>query len=413
LDVTHLIKVLHLWKSDSPRFGGGGAASMYRLHTNLRKAGIESKILCEYKTTHSSHVAVVKRWPKIEWFLRGVTKRIGLNDIHIVSSYLIKRHKAYLDSNIIFFRGTHSFINYLALPSLTESKPSIFHLSDLWCLTGHCAISYDCERWKIGCGNCPYLDAYPPVSRDATRWEWRLKNWVYSRSNFTIVAPSRWMAEQAKQSMLKRFPIHRIHPGADLDTYEPLNPVQCRSLLGIPQGKKVLMFSAVALNQYNKGSDLLLGALKGLPVSLKNELVLLLLGDKGGAIAEAADIQSTNLGYVSNNRLKAIAYNAADLFVLPTRAEAFGLVLLESMACGTPVVSFRVGGVTDLVNPGVNGYLAEPENANDLRDGIVQLLENEQLRASMGKMSREIAQKEFSSELEVERYTELFQQLYK
>jgi len=139
--------------------------------------------------------------------------------------------------------------------------------------------------------------------------------------------------------------------------------------------------------------------------------VLLLLGNRGEAIAESVGIPALNLGYVSNERLKAIAYSAADLFVSPSRAESFGLVLLESMACGTPVVSFGVGGALDLVRPGITGYLAEPENAQDLCDGIVQLLEDEPLCNAMGQQGREIALKEYTLDLQVKRYTQLYSQL--
>lgn len=84
-------------------------------------------------------------------------------------------------------------------------------------------------------------------------------------------------------------------------------------------------------------------------------------GEKGEMFTESAGIQTFDLGFVSSDRLKAMAYSVADLFIMPSRAENFPLVLLESMACGTPMVSFRVGGVTDLVRPGITGYLAEPE----------------------------------------------------
>jgi len=406
-----LIKVLHLWSWDSPRIGGGGAASMYRLHTDLRKAGIESKILCDHKTTQSTNVIKIPRWTKImDWPIKLLTIPLGLNDIHRISSFLIKRYNAYIEAEILHFHGVHGFINYLALPSLTKSKSSVFTLHDMWCLTGHCAISYDCDRWKIGCGNCPYLDTIPPVFRDATHIEWKLKEGVYNHSNLTIVTPSKWLTENAKQSLLSHFPIYHIPDGVDMETFKPLDSDHCRSLLGIPQSKKVLMFAAVELNQFNKGGDLLLEAIKNLPLSLKREIILLLLGNKGEAIVKATDLHSINLGYVSDDRLKAIAYSAADVFVLPTRAEAFGLVALESMACGTPVTSFRVGGLTDIIRPGITGYLAEPENAKDLSDDIAHLLNDQYLRSNMGHMSREIAQNEFSSELKTKRYIELYNQ---
>ena len=144
------------------------------------------------------------------------------------------------------------------------------------------------------------------------------------------------------------------------------------------------------------------------PQSLKAETVLLLLGEGGEAIAEAVGIPALNLGYVSSDQLKAIAYCAADLFILPTRADNLPLGLLESMACGTPPVSFRVGGVPELVRPGITGYLAEPGDAHDLSNGIIQLLEDEALRQAMSQQCRMIALKEYPLELQVQRYLELY-----
>ena len=82
------------------------------------------------------------------------------------------------------------------------------------------------------------------------------------------------------------------------------------------------------------------------------------------------------MGYVGGTHLKTVLYVAADLFVLPTFGEGLPNVLLESMSCGTPMVSFDVGGVPDLVRPGVTGYLAAPANVDDLRRGIQMLLED-------------------------------------
>jgi glycosyltransferase involved in cell wall biosynthesis len=117
-----------------------------------------------------------------------------------------------------------------------------------------------------------------------------------------------------------------------------------------------------------------------------------------------------NLGYVSSDRLKAIAYSAADLFIFPTRADNLPLVLQESMACGTPMVSFKVGGVLDLVRPGVTGYLAQPEDPQDFYHGIMQLIEDKNLRASMRQTCRAIALEEYPVELQGQRYIELYRQ---
>jgi glycosyltransferase involved in cell wall biosynthesis len=347
----------------------------------------------------------------MERFLSRVTFRLGLNDVHCVGAFQIKNMPAYMEADLVHFQVIHGqFFSYLALPSLTANKPAVFTIRDMWPLTGHCAVSYDCERWKLGCGKCPYPDAPPPLPAqwDSSRLEWKLKNWSYSHSRLTVVALSRRMTEQAQQSMLGHFPIHHIPNGVDTEVYRPLDPHLCRSALGIPAEKKVLLFAAGHLNRQHKGSDLLAQALHALPPSLKTEIVLLLLGEGGEVIADAFDVQVLPLGYVGGHRFKALAYSAADLCVLPTRGEGLPNVLLESMACGIPMVSFDIGGVPDLVRPGATGYLARPEDVQDLRNGILTLLEDAALRQAMGQQCRAIALTEYAVELEVQRYIALY-----
>ena len=402
------MKVLHINQSDT---AGGAAIAGYRLHQNLLAQGIDSRLLVGTVRTGSDRVAAIPRKIRIEDQLSRFTGRLGLNYLNYLSSFAIPKHRFYQEAEVLNFHNLHTnHFNYLAIPSLTASKPAVFTLHDMWSFTGHCAYSYDCERWEIGCGKCPYLDIYPSIRRDNTRLEWKLKNWVYSRSHLTIVAPSKWLTEQARHSMLKRFAIHHIPNGIDTEAYQPLDVKQCRALLGIPTDKKVLMFGAENLNNARKGGDLLLKALHSLPESLKAETVLLTLGSGGEAILEAVGMPGLNLGYVSSDRLKAIAYSAADLFIFPTRADNLPLVLQESMACGTPMVSFKVGGVLDLVRPGITGYLAQPEDPQDFYSGIMQLLEDQNLRESMSQTCRAIALKEYSVELQGQRYIELYRQ---
>jgi glycosyltransferase involved in cell wall biosynthesis len=337
---------------------------------------------------------------------------LGLNDIHCVSSFGILQNNLYINSDILNFHVIHSgFFSYLAIPKLTKDKPAIFTLHDMWSFTGHCAYSYDCDRWQHGCGKCPYPDIYPPIKLDNTYLEWRLKDWVYSRSNLTIVTISKWLTNQVKKSMLNRFNIHYIPNGIDIEAYQPLNKQECRDILGIGRNQKVLMFGAVSLKDQRKGSDLLIKSLQQLPSSLKLDILLLTLGESGEKIAEMVGIKTLSLGYVSSDRLKSIAFSASDLFVFPTRADNLPLVLQESMACGTPMVSFDIGGVPDLVRHNITGYLAKPEDIQDFSNGIVQLLEDDQLRQNMSKNCRVIAISEYSLELQAKRYIELYEQV--
>jgi glycosyltransferase involved in cell wall biosynthesis len=405
------MKVLLVHNSDGQKSGGGIA--MLRLHFGLRQAGIDSKILCRVKTLDSADIRETPRLPGLDSLLREVTSRLGLNDIHLVSSFKVKQETFYQEADIIDFQGIHSqTLSYLALPALTRDKPAVFTMHDMWAFTGHCVYSYDCERWKTGCGQCPYPDTYPAIKRDNTRLEWRLKKWVYGRSNVVFAAPSKWLIERAQQSMIGQYPIHWIPNGVDTGLFQPLDPAACRAELGIPPDKNVLMFVAMNLSSHRKGGDLLVNALKRLPASLRAETVLLTIGHGGDEIAKLVDIEIINLGYVKDDHRKAVAYSAADLFLFPTRADIFGLVSIESQACGTPVVSFRVGGVPEHVRPGQTGYLAEPEDIDGFRDGIVQLLEDEALRRHMREQCRAITYREYRLELQVQRYIQLYRQLH-
>jgi glycosyltransferase involved in cell wall biosynthesis len=382
----------------------------------MKKLGIDSKILCWNKKLQSSESVIIPRsrtMTKFESLISKFTSEIGLNDVHRLSTFNIKKSKLYLETDIFDFHCLHGgFFNYLALPSLITHKPAVFTLHDMWPYTGHCAFSYDCNRWQTGCGKCPYPESPPAIRRDNTRLEWRLKNWVYNRSNLTIVTPSTWLTEQVNQSMLNRFPVHHIPYGVDTEIFQPLDPEQCRSVLGIPSRQKVLLFAAAKLNDKRKGFDLLIKALHSLPQSLKSEILLLTFGSGEELFAETTGLRTLSLGYINSNRLKSICYSAADMFLLPTRADNFPLVALESMACGTPIISFRVGGVPDQVRPGRTGYLAEPENTLDFCEGILQLLEDEHLRNDdMGQQCRDIALKEYTLELQVQRYLALYSQL--
>ncbi len=392
---------------------GGGSIAMLRLQEGVRKAGIKSRVLCVNPTSADS-VAL----PQVrgEHRLRALTWRLGLNDLHCLGTFRIPNLSAYAEADLLHIHCLHSgFFNYLALPLLTKTKPAIYTLHDMWPFTGHCVHSFDCDRWKSGCGKCPYPEMSNEIRRDATWWEWRLKDWAYRRSNLTFITPSTWMYDLARQSMLNHFPIHHIPHGVDTDVYRPLDREMCRAALGIPSGKKVLLYLARRMNpshkaSHIKGADVLAQALQELPSSLRKETVLLLVGEGANAFASELDITTIPLGFLSSDRLKAIVYSSADLFVFPSRAENFPLVLIESMACGTPAVAFKVGGVPELVRPGVTGLLAEPENAKQLAERIVQLLEDAHLCDRLRRQCREIAVKEYSIDLHIDRHVALYQQ---
>lgn len=400
------MKTLQINQSD---ISGGAAIAAYRLHQGLLSYEIESKLLVERALLNCPETSTLKRRRFLENNLNSFAGKLGIANIHLFSSFSITQHPFYQEADIINFHCLHhNYFNYLALPRLTQNKPSVFTLHDMWPFTGHCSYSFDCERWLTGCGQCPYLDTYPPTQRDTTSLEWKLKRWSYKRSSLTIVTPSRWLANITRQSILGKFDIHHIPNGLDINHYQPLERGLCRQALGLPQDKKILLFAAQSLQERRKGSDLLLAALRKIPDTIKEQLTLLMLGSESYDFSRETDIPIVSLGYVESDRLKTLAYSAADLFVFPTRADNLPLVLQESMACGTPIVSFAIGGVPELVRHRETGYLAKPESIEDFSIGIVHLLENDDSRIELGKRCRQIAVTEYSQELQAKRYLNLY-----
>lgn len=391
---------------------GGAALGSYRLHEEILKRGMSSRMLVGESISQSSFVdQLPKTYP--DKILKPFANSIGLNYINVVSSFQsITSHPFFKEADILNFHCLHNgFFNYLALPKITKNKPTVYKLSDMWSFTGHCAYSLDCEKWKTGCGRCPYPQSYPAVKHDSTRFEWKLKDWVYDRSNLTIVVPSKWLQDRAKESILNRYEIHFVPNGINVDNYMPIDKEVARSAVGIEDGKKVILFAAQNLHDFRKGGDLLASALSQLPSALRDDVLLLCFGAGGEAIRKITDLPLVDLGYIAGDRLKALAFSSADVFLFPTRADIFGLVLLESMACGTPMVSFDVGGVPELVRPGITGLLAQPEDPTDFAAKITELLEDDTLRQKMAQQCRTVAVEEYSIELQAERYIALYKQV--
>jgi glycosyltransferase involved in cell wall biosynthesis len=405
------MKVLQISFTDY--FGGGGASiAMHRLCCGLENLNVDISILSKGKTLGQYETEIVPRSRILEFAIKQITKPFGLNDIHTIGSFKISGHPFFQAADLLNLHIIHGdYFNYLALPFLTAKKPAVFTLHDMWGLTGHCSYSFDCSRWQTGCGNCPYPQTYPEVSRDSTQIEWLLKKWVYQKSNLSIVSPSRWLAEKARGSIMGHFDIACIPNGIDLDTFQSVDKRLARKSLDIPDDKYVLMCSADSLQDERKGGDLLIESLGRLPPNIQENSVLLLMGNKPEIIRHEVKFPVYSLGFVSSERLKVLAYSSADLFIFPTRADNLPLVLQESMACGTPMVSFDVGGVSELVRPNQTGMLASKEDAQDFSDKISLMLQSNERWQEMSQNCRNVAVSEYSLELQAQRYFSLYETL--
>jgi glycosyltransferase involved in cell wall biosynthesis len=245
------------------------------------------------------------------------------------------------------------FFDLRALPRLTAHAPTIVSLHDAWLLSGHCAHSFDCGRWETGCGACPALWIYPAVPHDATAYNWRRKRDIFARSAVRVGVPCRWLAEKVRRSMfMPAVRELRVIPyGVDLDVFRPADTGAVRAELGLDPSRPVMLVFANALRAHTwKDSETFRGALERLNAAAAGAQWIAL--GEGGPDLRVGAVTLRRVAPEADDRKFARWYQAADAYVHPARADTFPLVVLEALACGTPVIGTDVGGVGEQIVSG-------------------------------------------------------------
>jgi len=249
--------------------------------------------------------------------------------------------------------------------------PVIWTLHDCWAFTGHCPCftMAKCDKWKTGCHHCPQYREYPKSLIDNSRYMYRLKKkWFTGVPNLTIVTPSHWLAGLVKESFLKDYPVKVIHNGIDLSVFKPTES-DFRARYGC-EDKFILLGVAFDWGK-RKGLDVFIELSKHLDDRFR--IVLVGTNDK---IDRELPPSIISIHRTQNQNELAEIYSAADLFVNPTREEVFGLVNVEALACGTPVVTFRTGG--------------SPEMLDDTCGSVVDCDDLDALESEIKRIEREL-----------------------
>ncbi|NIS70621.1 MAG: glycosyltransferase [Proteobacteria bacterium] len=309
---------------------------------------------------------------------------------------------------------TGGYFDLRALSWLTRQLPVVLTLHDAWLLSGHCAHSFDCERWKIGCGHCPDLTIYPAIRRDATAYNWQRKRGIYAKSRVYVATPSQWLMRKVEQSILASAIVEArvIHNGVDLTTFHPGDWRESRAMLGIAQDARVLLFvgNKTRSNPWRDYAALE-EAVKRVSERLPHERVIFVcLGEKQktGSIGRE---RMRFIGYQKDPVTIARFYQAADVYLHAAKADTFPNTVLEALACGTPVVATAVGGIPEQIEEGETGFLVLPGDSSGMAERIQQLLQDENMRNRMGTQAADFARKHFGPERMVGDYLGWYQEI--
>lgn len=405
------MRVLHLVAGE---LTGGAARGAYWLHKGLIEIGVDSHLLTNSRETYGdpSVISLNKSEPERLWY--SFRSRIGNLPINLyrnrksqifntgIAGIDVTKHPFYKDSDIIHLHWINSLVNMHSLREVT--KPLIWTMRDMWPMTGGCHYSMDCEKYKTGCGKCPQLGS--DKAHDLSALTIQYKRQVLP-THMRLVGISKWLSSCAENSaVFQGFDVRTIQNNIDTTQFTPVEKVVARRLLELDTMKKVVLIGANNVSDFYKGFSLLCDALQYLS---PDDFQLLVFGKSDKNVLDKLGFEYMALGRLTDNVALRIAYSAADVFVAPSRMDAFGKTLVESMSCGTPVVCFDATGPSDIVSHKESGYKASPFDPEDLARGIKWVLSRTAHEYSeMSEAARTRAVERFDSSVVAKQYRDMY-----
>ena len=312
--------------------------------------------------------------------------------------------------DIVHFHNMHG--NYFGpkdIEVISKVCPNIvITMHDMWMITGCCPHGMQCEEWKYSknCQNCHGNEWLKKGVKKAHSYL-ICKSKSYSNKNIQFVSPSQWLVACCSKSYLKYETIHLIPNGVNTSIYHPLNKSELRKKYGVAQNKHVIMFAANNINHPYKGFKYLCEALDR--IKDKENYCLLSVGNDLKEI-EKMEYDFFLPGYVRDEKVMNEMYALADVYISVSVADTFPLVILESMAAGTPVIAFNTGGIPEIVNDEV-GWIVEQRDVNSLVSMIEKVFTDDVEYANKQKKCRGYIMNYLSEEIMLEKYADLYHEI--
>ena len=321
----------------------------------MKENTIDSYILCAYSIDiNDTKIYQIDSFlnynyaNKMNIFVSRITGRMGYN--HKLATKRVLKWIDGIKPDIIHLHNIHG--NWINIKLLFEyikknNIPVIWTLHDCWAFTGRCShfTLAKCDKWKTACYSCKNKKTYPItyIFDFSKKMYADKKKWFRDINNINLVTPSKWLADLVKQSFLKDYPVKVINNGIDLSVFKPTES-NFRERYNIPAEKYILLGVAFGWGA-RKGLDVFIELSKHLPDNY--QIVLVGTNDKTDKQLPKNII---SIHRTQNQAELAEIYTAADLFVNPTREENYPTVNMESLACGTPVLTFRTGGSPEIID---------------------------------------------------------------
>jgi len=372
---------------------------MMNLHKSMLALGIDSYVVWgrgrdavgnhEYKMTTPFDVAIHRVYScffdRAGFASSKVTQKLvaWLSDIKPDVIHLHCIHGYYLNIRILF--------DYIRKNNIRV----IWTQHDCWAFTGHCAYfdAVKCEKWETGCFDCSQSNTYPKAFIDNSKKNWFDKKKLFSGLNIQIVTPCEWLKKKIEQSFLQCYPVKVIYNGIDLDKFKKTDFEDERKRLGL-FGKKVILGVASEWTERKGMKDFI--ALDNMIDHSKYQVLLV-----GVTKKQQKELPKTILSIERTENIQELVkiYSMASVFFNPTYEDNFPTTNLESIACGTPVITYRTGGSLESVEKTGCGFVVEK---GDLKMSLEKIMQTQIETFSFGKRDM------FSVDAMMEKYGEMY-----
>lgn len=417
------MKVLHL----NANSAGGAFTAANRLSASLRALNVDSSHIV-YSGAEGSGYAV---WAntffrrnrallnhaaeKLDFLRFEKDASIRFAFSHGLTGVDVTRWQAFEEADIVHLHWINKgFISLGGLSAiLNTGKPVVWTCHDMWPFTGGCYHNRGCDHFQTACGRCPYLKN--PSEKDLSARVYRRKQHIFSADNLHFITPSAWLAEKATLSPIASGKHIAVIPnGIDTNLFKPGDAAEARQKLGIPADAKVLAFAAASLANPKKGFAEFKELIGLLHAAGMENLYVLLIGENKQHASLDFPVPFTFTGYLTKEADMVQCYQAADVYITTSHEENLPTTIMESMACGTPVAAFSVGGIPEMIAEGENGWLSNLRDVNTLSEKLaVYLNAPDAAQNDLQNRSRHFAAKKYDCAVVAGQYKLIYEKLLK
>lgn len=414
------LRVVHIGTADRV---GGAARAQWRMHEALLRAGVDSRILCGFKSVGDEDDRVAQVPAMASLPAKAIRKaahkleRLTGREYHLLPwGNRFLNHPWIRRTDVIHLHNLHGgYFPIKLLPRLARVAPLVWSAHDLWPTTGHCYFPQmtSCRCWT-GESACidPAQDDWYPLKRDTSRWLWQQKRRLVAESRPTFVAQSSFTEHWLRDAPITESQqVARVPYALETEAFRPTPRKEARAALDIPDDRPVVMFSAVSLSHPRKGGGDVIEAARAAAERRPGGLTLLAVGggsDGLEALRDRPNLRLITLGQVDDDTRLALAYSAADVFLGASKVETFGQVFSEAASCGTPGVAYQTSGVADAIRDGKTGLLVPTGEADALAAALESLLTDDARRSAMSLHARDVCVREYAYPVVAQQLVEMY-----